>query len=149
MGLVAPRHVGSSWTRDQTCIPRTARWILNHGTTRSYIHSMILACKESPGEVDSPTILPLNSAPNTSQIPFQRPDKRSFLPHPHRPLAVPYPLSFLLPIWCCTLLYIIIWVVIRTAQKIMRIIQDNHRIHSNRPIPEVSYQSHDASDTQL
>lgn len=59
---------------------------------------MILTCKESPGEVDSPTILPLNSAPNISQIPFQRPDKRSFLPYPHRPLAVPYPLSFLLPI---------------------------------------------------
>ena len=33
-GLVAPRHVGSSWTRDRTRVPCTGRWILNHCTTR-------------------------------------------------------------------------------------------------------------------
>ena len=33
-GLVAPRHVGSSWTRDLTCVPCIGRWILNHCTTR-------------------------------------------------------------------------------------------------------------------
>ena len=34
MGSVAPQHVGSSWTRDQTCVPYTGREILNHWTTR-------------------------------------------------------------------------------------------------------------------
>ena len=34
MGLVAPRHVGPSWTRDQTCAPCIVRWILNHQTPR-------------------------------------------------------------------------------------------------------------------
>ena len=34
MGLVAPSHVGSSWTGDQTCVPCTGRWILNHWATR-------------------------------------------------------------------------------------------------------------------
>ena len=33
-GLAAPQHVGSSWTRDQTCVPCTGRRILNHCTTR-------------------------------------------------------------------------------------------------------------------
>ena len=32
--LVAPPHVGSSQTRDGTCIPCIGRWILNHWTTR-------------------------------------------------------------------------------------------------------------------
>ena len=34
MGLVAPRHVGSSQTRTQTRVPRIGRWILNHCATR-------------------------------------------------------------------------------------------------------------------
>ena len=34
MGLVALRHVGSSQTRDRTCVPCIGRWILNHCTTR-------------------------------------------------------------------------------------------------------------------
>ena len=33
-GLAAPRHVGSSWTRDQTRVPCVSRRILNHCTTR-------------------------------------------------------------------------------------------------------------------
>ena len=33
-GLVAPRHVGSSWTRAQTRVPCTGRQIHNHCTTR-------------------------------------------------------------------------------------------------------------------
>ena len=33
MGLVAPQHVKSSWTRDQTHVPSLDRQILNHGTT--------------------------------------------------------------------------------------------------------------------
>ena len=34
MDLVAPRHVGSSQTRDQIPIPCTGRQIVNHWTTR-------------------------------------------------------------------------------------------------------------------
>ena len=34
MGLVASRHVGSSWTRARTCVPCIDRQILNHCTTR-------------------------------------------------------------------------------------------------------------------
>ena len=37
-GLVAPRHVGSSQTRDWTGVPCVARWILNHQTTREAQH---------------------------------------------------------------------------------------------------------------
>ena len=33
MGLVAPRHVESSWTRDRTGVPRTGRRIPIHCTT--------------------------------------------------------------------------------------------------------------------
>ena len=33
-GLVAPWHVGSSWTRAQTCVPCIGRWILNHCATK-------------------------------------------------------------------------------------------------------------------
>ena len=32
-GLVASRHVGSSWTRDLTRVSCIGRWILNHWTT--------------------------------------------------------------------------------------------------------------------
>ena len=34
MGLVAPRHVGPSWTRARTCVPCIGRRILNHCATR-------------------------------------------------------------------------------------------------------------------
>ena len=34
MGSVAQQHVGSSWTRDDTTVPCTARRILNYWTTR-------------------------------------------------------------------------------------------------------------------
>ena len=34
MGLVPTQRVGSSWSRDWTCIPCIGRWILNHWTTR-------------------------------------------------------------------------------------------------------------------
>ena len=34
MGLVAPRHVGYSRTRDRTCVPCIGRRILNHCATR-------------------------------------------------------------------------------------------------------------------
>ena len=34
MGLVAPRQVESSWTRDPTHVPCIGRWTSNHGSTR-------------------------------------------------------------------------------------------------------------------
>ena len=34
MGLFPPQHVGSSSTRDRTCVPCIVRGILNHWTTR-------------------------------------------------------------------------------------------------------------------
>ena len=37
-GSVAARHVGSSWTRDQTHVPCIGRWILNHWITRELPH---------------------------------------------------------------------------------------------------------------
>ena len=37
MGLVAPRHVGSSQTRAWTRVPCIGRWILNHWATREVL----------------------------------------------------------------------------------------------------------------
>ena len=34
MGLAALQHMGSSLTRDRTCVPHIDRWILNHWSTR-------------------------------------------------------------------------------------------------------------------
>ena len=34
MGLIVPLHVVSSWIRDQTRVPCTGRWTLNHWTIR-------------------------------------------------------------------------------------------------------------------
>ena len=33
-GLVTPQHVGCSWTREGTCVPRTGGRILNYWSTR-------------------------------------------------------------------------------------------------------------------
>ena len=38
MGLAAPRHVGSSWTRAQTHVPCIGRQIINHCATREAHH---------------------------------------------------------------------------------------------------------------
>ena len=40
MGLPAPLHVGSSWTRDWTCAPCIVRWILNQ-TTREVQYTFL------------------------------------------------------------------------------------------------------------
>ena len=42
MGLVAPRHVGSSRTRGRTCVPCIGRQILNHCTTREVLNGLLL-----------------------------------------------------------------------------------------------------------
>ena len=44
MGLVAPWHVESSWTRDRTCVLCVGRWIINHCTTREVLIHAILTC---------------------------------------------------------------------------------------------------------
>ena len=36
MDLVASQHLGAFWIRDQTCVPRLGRQILNHWTTREF-----------------------------------------------------------------------------------------------------------------
>ena len=42
MGLVAPRHVESSWTRDQASVPCIGGWTLNHWTSREVSHVLFL-----------------------------------------------------------------------------------------------------------
>ena len=46
MGLVALQHVGSSWIRDQTCVPYIARQILSLWTTREVPEQLLLAFME-------------------------------------------------------------------------------------------------------
>ena len=41
-GLVAPQHVETSQTRDQTHVPCIGRWILNHWSTREALWSSFL-----------------------------------------------------------------------------------------------------------
>ena len=42
MGLVAPRHVGSSRTRPRTRVPCIGRWVLNHSASREVLLPVIL-----------------------------------------------------------------------------------------------------------
>ena len=42
-GLVAPWHVGSSWTRDRICIPYLGRRILNQWVTREVLYVLTLS----------------------------------------------------------------------------------------------------------
>ena len=44
MGLVAPRHVGSSQTRAGTCVPCIGRRILNHCATREVPKTLCVFC---------------------------------------------------------------------------------------------------------
>ena len=44
MGLVAPRHVGSSQTKARTRVPCLGRWILNHCATREAPYLWFLIC---------------------------------------------------------------------------------------------------------
>ena len=48
-GLVAPQHVGSSWTRDQTHVPCVGRWILNHCATGEVPSSVLFKCMTLQG----------------------------------------------------------------------------------------------------
>ena len=47
MGLVAPRHVGSSRTRARTCVTCIGRWIPNHCTTREALSQYHLLSNHS------------------------------------------------------------------------------------------------------
>ena len=42
LGLVAPKHVDSSQTRNQTCDPCVRKWILNHWTTKEVLDFFLL-----------------------------------------------------------------------------------------------------------
>ena len=44
IGLVAPRHVGSSQTRARTRVPCISRQILNHCATREALHIVFNVC---------------------------------------------------------------------------------------------------------
>ena len=46
MGLVALRHVGSSWTRARTHVPYIGRWILNHCASREALVLLFLDLKK-------------------------------------------------------------------------------------------------------
>ena len=47
MGLAAMQHVGSSWSRDRTCVPCIGKWILNHWTTRDVSAQVLVAGTDS------------------------------------------------------------------------------------------------------
>ena len=51
-GHVTLRHEGSSWTRDQTCVPCIGRRILNHWATREVLPYYIF----NVGRVSSDTL---------------------------------------------------------------------------------------------
>ena len=58
MGLVAPRHVGSSQTRDRTRVPCIGRRILNHCATREVLKShsgRVLSLQDAFQFIPSPT----------------------------------------------------------------------------------------------
>ena len=66
MGLVAPWHVGSSQTRDQTCVPCTARQILNHWTIREAPAGNFLCLPSALSEIslgDSKVLLLFSTQP--------------------------------------------------------------------------------------
>ena len=44
MGLAALRHMGSSQTRDRTCVSCIARWTLIHCTTREVFNPLFFLC---------------------------------------------------------------------------------------------------------
>ena len=71
MGLVAPRHVESSQTRDWTCVPWIGRWILNYWTTRE-VQTMAFWC-ESLGSglsIDRVLLIVASNLPLIPQFSF-------------------------------------------------------------------------------
>ena len=66
--LVAPWHVESSWTRDQTCIPHIGRQILNHWTTREVPRTVILRHKNTK-------LKPQGCEINSMDLPANRKDQ--------------------------------------------------------------------------
>ena len=79
-----PRHVGSSPTRDRTCVPCIARRILNHWTTREAPLTLLLDQSE----------LCISSSHCLLKWPLYTPETLLFLPH-HSPL----PIFWALTIW--------------------------------------------------
>ena len=59
--LVAPRYVGSSRIRDQTCVPCIGRWIPIHCVTKEVSHSVFFMSwkphqKRTPGKLEGQTL---------------------------------------------------------------------------------------------
>ena len=75
LGLVAPKHVESSRTRDRTCVPCISRWMLNHWLTRqvlSYINQDREALVQKEKDIEG-----IRQSRNTSRhlwklVPWQR-----------------------------------------------------------------------------
>ena len=44
-GLITPRHEGSSWPRDETCISCIGRWVLNSWITREVLSNLLRNCQ--------------------------------------------------------------------------------------------------------
>ena len=52
-GLAAPKHVGSSQTRDQTCVPCVGRGILSHWTTKEAFFKFLKIFDHTMGHAGS------------------------------------------------------------------------------------------------
>ena len=89
-GLAAPWYVGSSQTRDRTCVPCVGRHILNHWTTREaplvHLFPRLLRTVPSQGRSDFVSLPRLLSiyVGNSLSLPqgSHPPDSDSTLPHP-------------------------------------------------------------------
>ena len=71
-GLVAPRHVGSSWTRVQMCVSCIGKQVLNHWTIREVLGRILLSLG-LPASLSLSLSLPLS----VSASPFCVPDPLS------------------------------------------------------------------------
>ena len=69
MGLVAPQHVGSSWTRGRTHVPCIGRRILNHWATREGLCMPVLIQSVGPLHSCHPGL----SLPSPCDLPFWMP----------------------------------------------------------------------------
>ena len=77
MGLVAPRHVGSSRTRDGTCVPCIGRRILNHCATREVPTQELLKHTD------------VTTPPQTDTISWRGGDRTGFVKLPGQTRRIP------------------------------------------------------------
>ena len=96
-GLVAPRHVGCSWTRARTCVPCIGRQSLNHCATREVPN---LAFFKSNSLAPSPPLISYKSKGEKHSISItlnfvlspSSPSPNSYLSFPPRNLPL-YPIQ--------------------------------------------------------